>query len=323
LATAFLRTVAPAASVRDPARPFLKWAGGKRQLLPQLRRFVPPRFNQYFEPCLGSGALFFDLAVSRDLDPHTVWLTDLNRDLLGCYCAVAAHADAVIAALADHERLHRESPLEHFYRVRDVLFNPQRCDLFSANPDAVIEDYPPALAAMFIYLNRTGFNGLFRLNSRNEFNVPAGRYANPRICDADNLRAVAAVIGAPGVKVRYGGFELALEHAQQHDLLYFDPPYAPVSDTANFTGYTASRFSSEDQTRLQQAVIELAGRGCYVIVSNSTAPLIRDLYETNRTARRAGLRTHRVPARRAINSKATHRGDVAEYIISNVTPTLG
>ena len=178
------------------------------------------------------------------------------------------------------------------------------------------------LAAMFIYLNRTGFNGLFRLNSRSEFNVPAGRYANPRICDAENLRAVAAIIGAPGVNIRYGGFELALEHAQRHDLLYFDPPYAPVSDTANFTGYTASRFSNEDQRRLQQAVIELAGRGCHVIVSNSTAPIIGELYETNRTARRAGLRAHRVPARRAINSKATRRGDVAEYIISNVAPRV-
>lgn len=323
MATAFSRAAAPAATAPDPARPFLKWAGGKRQLLPQLRRFVPPRFERYFEPCVGSGALFFDLAASRDLAAHTAWLTDLNRDLLGCYCAVGAHVDAVVAALADHERLHRESPQEHFYRVRDVLFNPQRSELFSANPDAAIEDYPPALAAMFIYLNRTGFNGLFRLNSRSEFNVPAGRYANPRICDAENLRAVAGLIGAPDVKIRYGGFELALEHAVRHDLLYFDPPYAPVSETANFTGYTASRFSSEDQRRLQRAVIELAGRGCHVIVSNSTAPIIRELYETNRTARRAGLRTYRVPARRAINSKATRRGDVAEYIISNVVPTVG
>lgn len=283
---------------------------------------MPPHFDQYFEPCLGSGALFFDLAASRDIELHTAWLTDLNRDLLGCYCAVGTHADAVIAALADHERQHRASPQEHFYRVRDALFNPQRSELFSASPSAAIEDYPPALAAMFIYLNRTGFNGLFRLNSRSQFNVPAGRYANPRICDTENLRAVAAIIGGPGVKIRYGGFELALEHAKRHDLLYFDPPYAPVSDTANFTSYTASRFSSEDQQRLQQAVIELAGRGCHVIVSNSTAPLIKELYETDRAARSAGLRTYRVPARRAINSKASRRGDVAEYIISNVMPRV-
>ena len=320
MATASSRTVASAASAPDPARPFLKWAGGKRQLLPQLRRFVPPHFDQYFEPCLGSGALFFDLAGSRDLDAHTAWLTDLNRDLLGCYCAVAAHADAVIAALDDHERRHRESPQEHFYRVRDALFNPLRSELFGAGRITPIDEYPPALAAMFIYLNRTGFNGLFRLNSRSQFNVPPGRYTNPRICDAENIRAVAAVIGARWVKIRDSGFELALEHARRNDLLYFDPPYAPISDTANFTGYTASRFSSEDQRRLQQVVVELARRGCHVIVSNSTAPLIRELYETNRRAQRAGLRAHKVPARRAINSKATHRGDVAEYIISNVTP---
>jgi DNA adenine methylase len=322
LATAFSRAAARAASAPDPARPFLKWAGGKRQLLPQLRRFVPPGFEQYFEPCLGSGALFFDLAARKNIALHTAWLTDLNRDLLGCYCAVGARADDVIAALADHERQHRESPQTHFYRVRDTLFNPQRSEHFGTSPSVAIEDYPPALAAMFIYLNRTGFNGLFRLNSRSEFNVPAGRYGNPRICDADNLRAVASIIGAPGVNIRYGGFELALEHAQRHDLLYFDPPYAPVSDTANFTSYTASRFSSDDQRRLQQTAIELAGRGCHVIVSNSTAPIISELYEMNRTARRAGLRAHRVPARRAINSKASRRGDVAEYIISNVAPLV-
>jgi DNA adenine methylase len=320
LATASSRTVAPAASTPDPARPFLKWAGGKRQLLPQLRRFVPPHFDQYFEPCLGSGALFFDLAGSRDLAVHTAWLTDLNRDLLGCYCAVAAHADAVIASLEEHEHRHRESPQEHFYRVRDVLFNPLRSELFGASRIAPIDEYPPALAAMFIYLNRTGFNGLFRLNSRSQFNVPPGRYTNPRICDAANIRAGSAVIGAPWGKIRYGGFELALEHARRNDLLYFDPPYAPISDTANFTGYTASRFSSEDQRRLQQVVVKLARRGCHVIVSNSTAPLICELYETNRGAQGAGLRAHKVPARRAINSKATDRGDVAEYIISNVTP---
>ena len=174
---------------------------------------------------------------------------------------------------------------------------------------------------MFIYLNRTGFNGLFRLNSRGEFNVPAGRYANPRICDADNIRAVAAVLGARSVKIRYGGFEMVLKRAKRDDLLYFDPPYAPVSDTANFTGYTAFGFSNDDQRRLQEVVVELAQRGCHVILSNSTAPVIEELYEKSRAARSVGLRAHRVSARRAINSKASLRGDVTEYIISNVTPS--
>jgi len=284
---------------------------------------VPPRFDQYFEPFLGSGALFFDLESRDKIDGHSAWLTDVNRDLLGTYCAIAENAEAVIAELNAHERQHRESAQEHFYRVRDLLFNPQRGPLFGKSSAAPIENYSAALAAMFIYLNRTGFNGLFRLNSRGEFNVPAGRYINPRICDADNIRAVAAVIGTGTVKIGYGSFELVLKRAKKGDLLYFDPPYAPLSETANFTGYTAFGFSNDDQRQLQKVVIELARRGCHVIVSNSTAPIIRELYESNRTARRAGLRAHRVPARRAINSKATHRGDVAEYIISNVVPTVG
>ena len=151
---------------------------------------------------------------------------------------------------------------------------------------------------MFIYLNRTGFNGLFRLNSRGEFNVPAGRYANPRICDADNIRAVAEVLSTQGVKIRYGGFELALKRAKRNDLLYFDPPYAPVSDTANFTGYTAFGFTNDDQRQLQQVIIELAHRGCHVILSNSTAPIIRELYDENKATRKAGLQAHKVAARR-------------------------
>jgi DNA adenine methylase len=248
-------------------------------------------------------------------------LTDVNRDLLGTYCAIAGHTEEVIAALIEHERSHRAAAQEHFYLVRDVLFNPRRGPLVDASRAAPIEDYSPDLAAMFIYLNRSGFNGLFRLNSRGEFNVPAGRYANPRICDADNIRAVAAVVGARGIKIRDGGFEIALKRAKRNDLIYFDPPYAPVSDTANFTGYTAFGFSNDDQRRLQHAVIELAERGCHVILSNSTAPIINELYEKSPAARSAGLRAHRVSARRAINSKASLRGDVAEYIISNVTPT--
>src|SRR5262249_24315534 len=154
---------------------------------------------------------------------------------------------------------------------------------------APVKDYSTNLAAMFIYLNRTGFNGLFRLNSRGEFNVPAGRYSNPRICDAENIRAVAAVVRAPGVKIEFGSFEVVVKRAKKGDLLYFDPPYAPLSETANFTGYTAFGFSNEDQRRLQNVIIELADRGCHLVLSNSTAPIIRELYDTDRKARAAGL----------------------------------
>jgi DNA adenine methylase len=321
----FAATAARSAEVVNahlPARPFLKWAGGKRQLLPQLRRFVPSTFRAYFEPFIGSGALFFDLVNSRTVMEHGARLTDVNRDLVGCYRTIARDVDAVIASLRQHAILHRRSPAEHYYRVRDQQFNPARRRLFDGNhADCSSFEYPPHVAAMFIYLNRTGFNGLYRLNSRGDFNVPAGRYANPLICDAANLRTVSAVLGAPSVGVRYGSFATVLDEARSGDLLYFDPPYAPLTATSNFTSYTALGFSADDQRHLQEVVVELAGRGCHVIVSNSTAPLITALYEKNRTAKRAGLRAYKVAARRAINSDAARRGEIAEYIISNVTPS--
>jgi DNA adenine methylase len=322
-------SIAPAALERSPSelveaptpvRPFLKWAGGKRQLLPQLRRFVPVTFREYYEPFIGSGALFFDLATSGSIAHNGAHLTDVNRDLVGCYRAIARDVEAVIGSLLRHAHRHRQGSQQHFYRVRDELFNPMRRQLFGANSaHSMTVDYPPRLAAMFIYLNRTGFNGLYRLNSRGEFNVPAGRYANPQICDAANLRAVATVLASPGVSVAVGSFESVLGDAQRGDLLYFDPPYAPLTATSNFTSYTATRFSPDDQRCLRDVAVELAQRGCFVIVSNSTAPLITSLYEKSRSARRAGLRAHKVAARRAINSNARRRGEISEYIITNVT----
>jgi DNA adenine methylase len=274
-------------------------------------------FNAYFEPFVGSGALFFDLAATGAIGDRPARLSDVNRDLLGTYGAIARDPEIVIAALVEHEREHRRAPRDHFYRVRDQLFNPWRMPLFGRDGHRV-EEYPTDLAAMFIYLNRTAFNGLFRLNSRGGFNVPVGRYVNPRICDSDNLRAVSSVLVQPNVTVAYDSFERILDRAGSGDLLYFDPPYAPLSETANFTGYTAAGFNDFHQRQLQQVAIELAKRGCYVIMSNSTAPIIRELYDRDRTARAAGLRAHRVKARRAINSRADKRGDVAEYVISNV-----
>jgi DNA adenine methylase len=170
---------------------------------------------------------------------------------------------------------------------------------------------------MLIFLNRTGFNGLFRLNRQGEFNVPAGRYAEPRICDAAHVREVARTFGRPGVSLEYRGFEATLARAGAGDFVYCDPPYAPLSRTASFAHYTAGGFTPFDQRRLQQAVIEACHRGTHVVVSNSSAPEILTAYST-REARKAGLLVHRVPARRAINSRATARGVVDELIITNV-----
>ena len=200
--------------------------------------------------------------------------------------------------------------------MRDKRFNPARRRIFNGGgPDS--SRYTPSLAAMLIYLNRTGFNGLFRLNSQGGFNVPIGRYKNPRICDADNLRAVAKALGTK-VTLEHDNFEKVLTYARRGDFVYVDPPYAPLTRTALFTSYTAAGFSLEDQKHLQQVVIQLASRGCWVLLSNSTAPDITRLYDGNPQAVAVGLRAHKVPARRAINSDAAKRGKVLEYLITNI-----
>jgi DNA adenine methylase len=293
----------------------LKWAGGKRQLLPALRRFYPREFNGYLEPFFGSGAVFFDLHGSDRLRGRRVVLTDSNADLIGCYETVRDAPEAVARELDRLAAAHARDGRTYYYQVRDQQFNPLRHRLRRADGHIA---YTPALAAMLIYLNRTGFNGLFRLNASGSFNVPAGRYERPNIVDRDKLARVAEALSHPGVQLRWGSFEGALDVAAEGEFVYFDPPYAPLSRTANFTSYTASAFDHAAQVRLQQVVVALARRGCAVLVSNSTADEIAALYERNTDARAAGLRTIRVPARRAINSNASRRGAVHEFLITNV-----
>jgi len=301
-----------------PVRPLLKWAGGKRQLLSALRPCYPARFDRYVEPFVGSGAVFFDLHAGGGLDGRRVVLADVNPDLIGCYRVVRDRADAVIAKLAELEAEHRARGAACYYDVRDRRFNPERARLGAR----VAEAYTPALAAMFIYLNRTGYNGLFRLNRRGGFNVPAGRYADPRICDADHVRACARALAAHGVTIACAPFVETLADAQIGDFVYCDPPYAPVSRTANFAAYTADGFTAMDQRRLREAVIAAARRGAIVLLSNSSAPDIELAYG-NAEARSAGLRMRRVAARRAINSRAARRGPVDELIVTNAAIARG
>lgn len=299
----------------SPARPLLKWVGGKRQLLPALRPFYPRTFGGYIEPFFGSGAVFFDLWEQGRLQGRRVVLIDSNPDLIGCYQAVRDSVDAVVGALNALADAHGREGRDHYYRVRDALFNPQRAERRA--PDGNIA-YTPELAAMLIYLNRTGFNGLFRVNARGAFNVPAGRYERPRIVDEARLRQVAHALATPGVQLRWGTFLDAEAAAQQDDFLYIDPPYAPLSATSSFTAYTSPPFGEAEQQTLQQMVLRLARRRCHVLVSNSTAPSITALYDRNADAVAAGLRALRVPARRAVNSNAARRGFVDEYVITNV-----
>ena len=265
----------PAAS--RPVRPFLKWAGGKRQLLPRLREFYPEAFGAYREPFLGSGAVFFDLVNQGRLAGRRTFLTDTNGDLVGCYAHVRDEPEAVIKHLQRLAARYTRDPQGHYYRVREK-FNPAR-QAISNGQGIESGRYTADLAAMLVYLNRTGFNGLFRLNSKGQFNVPLGRYSNPRICDTETLRNVAAVLSAPTISIK---------QVQYVDLL------------------AATK------------AIQLARKGCWVLLSNSTAPEVAGLYDGNRDAERAGLHAYQILARRTINSNASRRGQVKEYLITNI-----
>jgi DNA adenine methylase len=246
-------------------------------------------------------------------------LIDSNPDLIGCYESVRDNPDAIARALDDLAAAHARGGPRHYYEVRDARFNPLR--EARRAPDGRIA-YTPELAAMLIYLNRTGFNGLFRVNASGAFNVPAGRYERPRIVDRSRLLQVSQAFSSPRVRLEYGSFETVDALAGPGDFLYVDPPYAPVSRTANFTGYTSSPFDIRHQRRLQQLVLSLARRGSYVLLSNSTAREIVGLYDSNAERAARVCARIRVESRRAVNSNPARRGFVDEFLITNVEPVV-
>jgi DNA adenine methylase len=265
--------------------PFLKWAGGKQRLLRQYEAHLPPleAINRYYEPFIGSAALFFHLR------PPQATLSDCNEQLIEVYAMVQREVTAVIAALHPHQ-----NDPDYFYAIR------------AQDPQSLTG---PERAARLIYLNKTCYNGLYRENSRGEFNVPFGRYRRPKICDEPRLRAASAAL--QGVELVAADFAWVGETAVSGDFLYFDPPYAPLTVTSNFTSYHRHGFDAADQRRLAQTIDALTARGCRVMLSNSSAPLIYDLYD------RPPYRLLEIQARRAINSKGNGRGPVKELLILN------
>ena len=274
--------------------PFFKWAGGKSQLLSQLEPYFPTQFRRYVEPFVGGGAVFFHLFRQGRLAGSEVLLVDSLQELIGCYRVVQTRVEDLIAELQCHEpHKHDEA---YFYRVRAWDRSPgytRRNEI--------------ERAARFLFLNRTCYNGLYRVNRRGEFNVPFGRYRNPNICPAGNLRAASSAL--QGVRLLAGDFTRVLEVAGPGDFVYLDPPYYPLSDTASFTSYTVEDFRVEDQRRLADLFRELDRRGCRVMLSNSSAGLIRELY--------AGYRQVEVQAARVISSKAETRGAISELLVMN------
>lgn len=272
------RNIVPAPEPR--AVPYLKWAGGKRSMLRHLLPLIPASYGTYHEPFVGGGALFFAL------QPKKAVLSDVNRRLVRSYVAVRDDVGTVIELLKTYPY-----EKEFFLRMRGAQIDEQS--------DADV-------AAWLTYLNRTCFNGLYRVNRDNVFNVPFGRYVNPTICDEQNLRACSAAL--QGVALAHASFERILERAVADDFVYFDPPYLPISATSSFTGYSPDGFGLRDHERLRDAARELKARSVHVMISNSAAPAIRDLYAE-------GFEVSEVLASRAINANGEGRGKIPELII--------
>jgi len=266
---------------RQPIRPFLKWAGGKRALIAQFAAYLPSGFKRYREPFVGSAALFFHLAPAR------ATLSDNNERLIRTYRGLRDHPGEVLARLRSypHDR-------EFFLQMRTRDIDAQ-------------ED--PDVAAWMIYLNKTGYNGLYRVNSKNRFNVPFGDYKKPNYRDEATLRRCAARL--KGVKLEVVDFEKAAGWARRGDFVYFDPPYVPLSATSSFTSYTQHGFADDAQRRLRDAAVRLRRRGVHVCVSNSSAPRVYELYEGD------DFDLVPIQARRSISTRSDRRGMVRELLI--------
>jgi DNA adenine methylase len=269
-------------------QPFLKWAGGKAAIAARIQALLPrdAASRVYREPFLGGGAMFFHLKPERAV------LSDAVGDLILTYQVVSKSVGPLIKRL---EALRETHSAEQFYAIRE-RFNRER--------------KAPKLerAAWLIYLNKTCFNGLFRTNSKGEFNVPVGRYVNPRIVDPEKLRLAAALLGTADLV--HAPFDELLNVAEKGDLIYMDPPYVPLSKTSSFSGYSEGVFTMADQARLAAVYRELDARGCLLALSNSDMPTVRELY--------AGFDFSPIIAPRAISSKASTRGDVSELLIRNL-----
>ncbi len=266
--------------------PFLKWAGGKRQLIFQMDQYFPKDFNKYIEPFVGGGAIYFYLL------PEYAILIDNNQDLINAYNVIKINVSRLIKSLKKHK-----NEKEYYYEIRKIDRNPE-----------VFRDWSNIeKASRTIYMNRCCFNGLYRVNSKGEFNVPFGKYKNPKFCDKENLIAVSRAL--QNTNLVCNSFKRCLNFAQEGDFIYLDPPYVPISDSANFTSYTKDNFNKEDQIELYNVYKVLDERGCKVMLSNSYSDFIIDLYKE--------FRIKILKAKRAINSDASKRGAVKEVLILN------
>lgn len=270
-------------------QPFTKWTGGKRQLLPVIRELMPKTYNRYFEPFVGGGALFFDLA------PKDAVINDFNAELINCYQQIKDNPQELIEIL----KVHQEYNSKEYY-----------LDLRSADRDERIDMMSEVQrAARILYMLRVDFNGLYRVNSKNQFNVPYGRYKNPKIVDENLVSAISTYLNNNQIEIKKGDFEKAVLDVQPGDFVYFDPPYIPLSETSAFTSYTHEGFSYDDQVRLRDTFKKLSDTGAYVMLSNSSSFLVEELYRD--------FNIHYVEANRTNGAKSSSRGKISEIIVTN------
>jgi len=277
-------------SSKQQLSPFVKWAGGKASLLPDLLRHVPSHLSNYYEPFLGGGALFFAICA-RDTS-FNAHLSDVNNELIDTYRVIKDKPDELIQLLSEfqHEYYHSKDPASYFYEKR------------AWRPSSSIES-----AARLIFLNKTCYNGLYRVNSRGEFNVPFGRYKKPRILNAENTRAVSRVLRDTDAELRSADYRTSLSTCGKDDFVYLDPPYQPQSKTSSFTDYTPGGFSERDQEELAKEFARLVDRGCTVLLSNSETPLTSRLYQK--------FDVTSVIVNRPINSVGSRRTGYKELVV--------
>ena len=274
--------------------PFVKWAGGKSQLIPQIIRLMPSRFARYFEPFLGGGAVFFHTASYN----RNAFLSDINVDLINAYKIIRNNVEELITALKYHQDEYSKSPKSYYYQLRDKTKGLNK-----------IEN-----AARFITLNKTCYNGLYRVNKKGLFNVPIGRYKNPLICDPVNLRKMSIVLSQSASYLGVIDYKkILVEKADKDDFVYLDPPFHPISNTANFTSYTNNGFTLEDQKELATIFKELTLRGCKLLLSNSNTEEIRRLYSDFSHLTELAL------VNRSINAVGSKRVGHVELLIRNYT----
>ncbi|HEY9632780.1 MAG TPA: DNA adenine methylase [Coleofasciculaceae cyanobacterium] len=278
--------------------PFLKWAGGKSKLIQQYQDYFPKQgFKTYYEPFLGGGSIFFYL------QPNSAILTDINQELIETYCCVRDNIEDLILLLEKHQIKHNSDKSEthnYYYSVRESTCNT-----------------PLERAARLIYLNKTCFNGLYRVNSKGKFNVPVGKYKNPKICNHDLLRSASVALKAAQIEVRL--FEYIVDYAKTcDDFVYFDPPYYPVSQTSYFTAYSSDSFNEDNHRKLRDVFAQLASRGVKVMLSNSDCPFIRQLYSDTEVFSCENLpKMYEISASRVINSDIKKRGKITELLITS------